>query len=47
MAVNMKHDYPMPRPGMRLIFRPYITHKATGRRIYPKRARYFPLWVEA
>lgn len=34
------------RPGKRPIFRPWITCPRTGRRIYPKNARVFVIWVD-
>ncbi len=34
------------RPGHRLIFRPWIIHPKTGERIYPKRGRFFPIWIK-
>jgi hypothetical protein len=39
---------PIPPPaGKKLIFRPWITCRKTGIRIYPKNGRVFPLWVDA
>ncbi len=32
-------------PGKTLIFRPWITCPKTGKRIYPKTGKVFPLWV--
>jgi hypothetical protein len=37
---------PVP-PGYKEVFTPYIVHRRTGRRIYPKRARVFRLVVRA
>jgi hypothetical protein len=34
------------RPGHRLIFRPWIIHPKTKQRIYPKRGRFFPIWIK-
>jgi hypothetical protein len=42
----MKTTNVAPRPGYRLIFRPWITNHKTGERIYPKRAKFFALWVK-
>lgn len=38
-----RHEH---RPGHRLIFRPWIKHPKTGRRVYPKRGRFFPIWIK-
>lgn len=38
--------FPMPPRDGVLIFRPWITCPKTGKRIYPKRGRVFPLWVK-
>ena len=39
---------PLPPPaGKKLIFRPWITDRKTGARIYPKTGKVFPLWVDA
>jgi hypothetical protein len=35
-----------PREGMKLIIRPWIVCRKTGKRIYPKRSRFFAFWVE-
>jgi hypothetical protein len=32
---------------MRLIFRPWITNRKTGKRIYPKNGKLFAFWVDA
>lgn len=34
-----------PREGLKLIFRPYITTKS-GKRVYPRNGKAFPLWVK-
>lgn len=34
-----------PREGQKLIFRPYRTTKS-GKRVYPKNGRVFPMWVD-
>lgn len=36
-----------PRPGMKLIFRPWVINKKTGQRIYPKKGKFFAFWVDA
>lgn len=38
--------YKKPPPGKKLIFRPYFTDPKTGRRVYPKNGRVFPMWVD-
>jgi len=38
-------DGPVP-PGYEWIYRPWITHRKTGKRIYPKRAKFFRLLVK-
>ncbi len=35
------------RPGYVLIFRPWIHHPKTGRVMYPKRGKVFPIWVKS
>jgi len=35
-----------PGPGYVLKFVRWITHPVTGRRIYPKKAKVFPIWVK-
>ena len=40
-----KKAYP-PRPGQRPIFRPWITHPVTGKRVYPKNGRVFVIWID-
>jgi len=34
------------KDGKRLIFRPYYIHPKTGKVVYPKRGRVFPMWVD-
>lgn len=36
----------LPRPGYRLIFRPWKIDPKTGERIYPKSGKVFPMWVK-
>lgn len=35
---------PTSKRGKRLIFRPFIT--VNGQRIYPRKGRVFPIWVD-
>jgi hypothetical protein len=35
-----------PPQGKKLIFRPWITHPKTGDKIYPKKGKFFPIWVD-
>jgi hypothetical protein len=37
---------PSDRPGYHLIFRPWYVHPKTGRRVYPRSGRVFPIWVK-
>lgn len=43
MVNATKHE--PPPPGMKLIFRPWITDPKTGKRIYPKKSKVFALFV--
>ena len=38
--------FPDPPKGKRLIIRPWITCRKTGKRIYPKNGRFFAFWVD-
>jgi hypothetical protein len=38
---------PARRGNKVLIFRPYFRHPKTGKLIYPKNGRVFPMWVDA
>lgn len=43
----MASKKPLPqRPGKRPIFRPWITHPITGKRIYRKNGGMFIIWVD-
>lgn len=33
-------------PGYKLVFRPYFVHKKSGKRVYPRNGRVFPLLVK-
>jgi hypothetical protein len=44
---DVKYFFNPPRPGMKLLIRPWITNKATGRRVYPRSSRFFAFWVKA
>jgi hypothetical protein len=47
-SLNMKQvkNYKdLDKTGKTLIFRPWITDRKTGKRIYPKSGKVFPLWV--
>jgi len=46
ISLNLMIERYRDRPGHRLVFRPWITHPKTKRRIYPKRGRVFPLWIK-
>lgn len=41
----MSYKPPTKKPGKRLIFRPWIT-TPDGKRIYPRKGRVFPIWVD-
>lgn len=34
------------RPGYHLIFRPWVTIKKTGKRIYRKNGKMFAIWIK-
>lgn len=36
---------PDKRPGWVLVYRPWVTNKRTGKRIYPRSGRVFAFWV--
>jgi hypothetical protein len=42
MAYRSRRSAPL---GYEVIYRPWVTNRRTGRRIYPKRARVFSLLV--
>lgn len=33
-------------PGKKLIFRRYYIHPNTGEKVYPKKGKVFPIWVD-
>jgi hypothetical protein len=35
-----------PPPGKKLIFRPYFIDPKTGRMVFPKHGKVFPMWVD-
>lgn len=35
-----------PPGGKRLIFRPYYRNPKTGKLVYPRSGRVFPMWVD-
>lgn len=38
---------PDDKPGKRLIFRRYYVHPKTGKKVYPKSGKVFPIWIDA
>jgi len=34
------------KPGKKLIFRPWYRHAITKKKVYPKKGKFFPMWVD-